>query len=243
MPYSYSSVQVNLPDSLRKDITEWGALNVPEEALYTEKDDDDYGRRADSHVTVLYGIEDANPSQVSDLLKTEKPLTLKLAKISMFTSGDKYDVLKVEVEVTPELRAIHEKLKKKTENVWSYDDYNPHITIAYLKKGHGLSKEVTSSEVFDGRCFEVFGFLFSSKDGRQVILQASTSTSKKDEPVVDPWGEGFARELEKEAQLVGLSFRVGCVPYSPDEYLIRKIAMSTQGRQRRHAYKNGDVIT
>jgi len=196
--YSYSSVQVNLPASIRKDIIAWGEKHIPEEDLYQEKGDDSHGRRPDSHVTVLYGIRSANPGQISDVLKGEKPIVLELGKISLFRRDD-YDVVKVEVKGA-DLRQLHEKLKKEVPNTWDWPRYQPHVTIAYVKKGK--ADPLAGNEAFVGRTFQVNGFLFSSKDGRQVIQEAGPGRGEP--PIHESWEAGFAVELKKEGAWPGM---------------------------------------
>lgn len=48
-----------------------------------------------------------------------------------------FDILAMEMKVSPELIAIHEELSHMFDVKWPYERYIPHITIAFLKPGTG----------------------------------------------------------------------------------------------------------
>ena len=189
--YSFSSVQVNVPEGIQKEIVAWGKKTIPAEDLYGD-DDDEKGLREDSHVTILYGIKSAEPTQAFKLLKGQEPISMSLGPISLFSKDEMpYDVVKIEVVNSPVLHALHKKLRAELPNTWTWDDYNPHVTIAYVKKGKGAA--YVGNEAFAGREFEVTGFLFSSKDDRKIYQAAASSAARGAVP--DPFLHGFVREI------------------------------------------------
>jgi len=121
-------------------------LTVPKESwdsIQNEIDDKDVmtdeglGRENfdSAHCTLLYGIHDDVPDKdVEDIINTLEAPEVKFDKISMF-DNPAFDVLKFEVSG----KGLNEANKKFSElpNTNEYPNYEPHVTIAYLKKGAG----------------------------------------------------------------------------------------------------------
>lgn len=107
---------------------------INEEDLYIDESDSIFGYEYEPHLTLVYGFHgDINHQNIiRDISKFPK-VELKLNKVSSFKS-DKFDVLKIDVECE-KLLNLRNTLLKKYDNSQDYDEYNPHITIAYLKKG------------------------------------------------------------------------------------------------------------
>lgn len=89
----------------------------------------------DAHITILYGFEP------SVKLEEIKPLLMKLEDINVefrgidHFGGEKFDVVKFncESEQVRQMRKVVETLPNKQ----TYFEYNPHVTIAYVKPGLG----------------------------------------------------------------------------------------------------------
>lgn len=88
------------------------------------------------HVTILYGFH--SNVRCSDLV----PYLFELDEchvwaenISLF-ENEKYDVIKFGL-ASDELNSMHRNLKEMFDNSYSFDEYNPHMTIAYVKSGLG----------------------------------------------------------------------------------------------------------
>jgi len=101
-----------------------------------EDDTNKYGLENKSHITLLYGLhKGVSLKDVEDsLTNINIPAKLKLTKISLF-ENEKYDVLKFDVKIDS-LGKINKKLSELPYTS-EYDEYKPHVTIAYLKKGKG----------------------------------------------------------------------------------------------------------
>lgn len=129
--HSYGCVMVFLDVDNKK----WDELQnlINENDLYTEEDDNSYGREDDPHVTILYGLHDDIPDEdietEIDKIKTPK---IEFKNISAF-SNDKFDVLKFDVE-SKDLTKYNKKFIE-FPHTSNFPDYHPHVTIAYLKKG------------------------------------------------------------------------------------------------------------
>lgn len=113
---------------------------IDEKDLYlgdkSENDLESYGFEEEHHVTLLYGL--LPNVEWKDLKKYLLPLDKYLCimpSLSIF-ENDKYDVLKLTV-ISPEMHITNKKLRENVEYHETYPEYQPHMTIAYLKPGKG----------------------------------------------------------------------------------------------------------
>ena len=165
--YDFSSTQVDVPEELAKRIMDWGKENIPDSILYENDDDRSLGREDEMHVTVLYGVHSAYPNKVKKSLKQTKKAKVKLGKLKAFTNPDKFDVIFVDVE-SPDLHKINQKLRNEIPFTNKYDEYKPHVTIAYLKKGE--SQKYVGIDLFKDEEFVCDYIVFSSKDGKKTKI-------------------------------------------------------------------------
>lgn len=111
-----------------KDIQE----KITDDELYTE-DNEDYGIEHETHVTLVPCLE--NDVDLDELKKMLEPLSkykLMLNNISTF-ENEKFDVLKCDASSFI-LSDTNKKITDKFPTHSDYKEYNPHVTIAYLKK-------------------------------------------------------------------------------------------------------------
>ncbi len=91
-----------------------------------------YGKETEPHVTLLYGLHsNVTPQIIQQILDTIHFGDITLNNISYFNNAD-YDVLKMDAsgDGLEKANAILSKLPNSNE----YDEYHPHMTIAYLQK-------------------------------------------------------------------------------------------------------------
>lgn len=160
--YDFSSVLYMLPKDVAKDVYSWGVKNVSDKDIAY-----DGGREDEMHVTVLYGLHDKRATGVRVVIKDVFPFSIKLGKISAFTTNEEFDVLKVEV-LGEELHDLNRLLRDKMECTVTYPEYKPHVTIAYLKKGK--AKGLVGSGVFRGVTMKVENVVFSSTSGMKIPI-------------------------------------------------------------------------
>ena len=109
--------------------------------VYTESEDKSYGLEDKPHCTLLYGLHDT--VSLSDVKLAINTITFGDCKIynpSLFTSNKKYDVLKFDVAPQSKGRTFLTKAHmalKKYPYTSDFPDYEPHMTIAYIKSGLG----------------------------------------------------------------------------------------------------------
>ena len=127
------------------------------------------GLEGEPHVTVLYGLETAEPDDVQRHLKDQPPIELTLGKVSTFPDRGDGEVLKVEVK-SPDLRALHARLRDALPHKKSdFPEYSPHVTIGYLKPGR--AKKYTGARAgITGKQFYIDKLTFSSKTGDMIDI-------------------------------------------------------------------------
>lgn len=191
--FDYSSTQLDLPAEQASDIVEF-AKTIPEADLYKDPaanyDAQKTGRESEPHITVLYGLDTTNEAEVKGLVQSAKPIEVELGEVSQFDTNEDYDVLKVDV-VSNQLSELNAKLDKVLATPGkTFDEYQPHVTIAYVKKGSG--QKYVGDTRFKGQKITLNNLTFSSKDGRRVNIpllgktaenEASGKTVQAKEPV------------------------------------------------------------
>ena len=128
--HDYSAVLFLIPEEITQKIKNFSIKNINSSNLYELEG----GREDESHVTILYGLNNNNLNEIKNKLKGFKPFKIKLGKISKFDNKDEYDVIKFDVEGKG-LFDLNRKLKE-IPHYSTYKDYKPHCTLAYVKKGN-----------------------------------------------------------------------------------------------------------
>jgi tRNA nucleotidyltransferase (CCA-adding enzyme) len=138
----FASTQVNLPKPLAARVLDIVKLIDPKDLHPTEKQDDDV------HITVRYGLKPEVPLEdVKAVLNHAGKVQVTVLGVDVFQPKDKdYDVLVLRVD-SPELARLNEKLKQLPHED-TFPFYQPHSTIAYLKRdcGHKYENLVTGLE-------------------------------------------------------------------------------------------------
>lgn len=178
--HDYTSTQVDLPAPEAKEITAFAA-KIPDEALYTEPNDDSYGRETEPHITVKYGLKTNDPADVAPIISNHSPITAKMGKVSLF-EGEKYDVVKVEVDST-ELKNLNKKIAAEADISLPEGEsfeYTPHVTIAYVKPGEG--KKYVADNTLEGKEIVFDTITVSTKDGKKHQIKMEGAQSAEYSP-------------------------------------------------------------
>lgn len=148
--------------SLVKRIKNWGDLLkiIDSDDIYSK--DDIKGLEHDPHLTILFGYESqVTANELKELTSNiTKPISLKLVKINYFEADD-FDVVKIQVE-SEDLLEVH-KLCKELPHHLTYENYSPHITIAYVKKSRGKKYEKNIKPII----LEANTFVFSTGEKKK----------------------------------------------------------------------------
>ena len=124
--YAFLMVDYETP-SIIKDLQK----KIPSRELYTEEDN---GLDKQSHVTLVPCLDnDIDIDKLKSYLKPIDEYDIVLTDISKFEC-EEFDVLKCAVK-SKALKDTNKEIVDKFETHSEYKDYNPHMTIAYMKKG------------------------------------------------------------------------------------------------------------
>jgi N12 class adenine-specific DNA methylase/2'-5' RNA ligase len=170
--FDYASTQVNLPSSIANSVIYFGEtipakILAPEAGHSTAGETGSTGRETEPHITIKYGLHDEDPSAVQEILKNEGPITATLGKASIFNTDDS-DVLKVGVE-SPDLQRLN-GLVSQLPHTDTHPTYEPHVTIAYLKKGEGAKYDGKSIPGVTGQTVSFDAVQFSDKNGQHTAI-------------------------------------------------------------------------
>ena len=91
------------------------------------------GIEKDPHVSLLFGLHTTDHLDVMPFIP--RGVSVELTGLSLF-ENDEHDVLKIDVE-SEALHKTNKKICEELDYTSDYDEYIPHVTIAYLKKGLG----------------------------------------------------------------------------------------------------------
>ena len=101
------------------------------------KPNEGFGIEREPHITLLYGLHNEVDSKMIKNILDDFNLDFEITinGIDIF-QNEEYDVVKFNVVLTKELKNINNSLRK-LPHTNEYNEYSPHITIAYVKKGYG----------------------------------------------------------------------------------------------------------
>jgi len=142
-----------MPSDFSKEVSSFGEEKISDEDLTGD------GRGDDPHVTVLYGLHSYDPTEAEEILETLSPLKIELGLISSFSDNPDFDVIKIDI-TGKDLFKANELLKELPYT--SKYEYHPHMTLAYVKKGH--CKELIGSSHFKGKKITLDRVDYSCKD-------------------------------------------------------------------------------
>jgi len=157
--YSYASSQVNLPANIAEKVEQFASDHIPADALSPENATQDV-----PHITVKYGILDDSPASSEAALRFTGPIHATLGKMKVFRNNPEWDVLVIAVD-SPDLHNANSTVKAVVSCVDTFPTYDPHVTVAYVKKGEGEAWE--GDPTFDGIQLTFRSIIFSSREGNE----------------------------------------------------------------------------
>ena len=166
--FKHSSTEIRI-DTI--DPSVWTAIVsglIDPEDLWV--DEAENGIESDPHITVLYGLLTSDPEDVESVVSGFGPVRVKIDKVSYFEpDGRGYDVV-IGLIDSADLCTLHNLIAENLEYKSDFEWYQPHITLAYVKKGLGKK--------YDGVDFEYLGLesetstlYFSDTEGNKTQIQ------------------------------------------------------------------------
>jgi len=162
--YKYSCALLPLSDSVGPILKYWARKMIPEEVLYVNQDEGIDGYEFNPHVTIKYGLHDANPDNLNELCNGCGPINIEFGKVDKFDTNPNFDVIKVNIE-SGQLRILNEKISAGLSHDEKWDSYKPHATLAYVKKG--ACEDLVKSGFFTKLNDVIDQVCFSSKTGTE----------------------------------------------------------------------------
>lgn len=157
-----------MPEVIADEVMLWGYKKVKDKDLYTPPEDYIHGREEEPHVTVLYGIHSQLPTEVTKLISNGLSFDIKLKNVSIFTNNAMFDVVKVEA-ISPSLNYFNSLLRNNVGNTQYFNNYQPHVTVAYIKKGK--CSDLCGGADFKDVKWNVNTVIFSSKNGEKTPIR------------------------------------------------------------------------
>ena len=131
--YEYGCVMVDFNFANWTDLLE----SIDSDDVY-KVEGKNYGLQPRPHLTLLYGIHDTvTDEEILNCFEgfTEDDFKVQIDGVSIFENPE-FDVVKLGVVLTPRIKEINKRLSE-LPNSNQFPEYNPHITLAYVKSGLG----------------------------------------------------------------------------------------------------------
>lgn len=166
--YAHSSVHVQVPEDISQNVISWGRSHLSDDEIFVKQNDPTYGREDDIHITVLYGIHSETPDEIISLASNFGPIKVELGLTGVFYHQPKFDVLIINVK-SDGLSEINKQLRTVPSTNLYGEEYKPHVTIAYMKKGCG--KHYKGLDLWSGIKFTCESLIFSSRNGSRTRIE------------------------------------------------------------------------
>jgi hypothetical protein len=134
------------------------------------------------HITILYGLHADDPGEVETLARILTPIPVTLGRTAVFETKE-HDCLHIEVQ-SVELELLNGMLHDYLEHTDTQDEFKPHVTIAYLKKGE--AKQYAGDDFADGQTFLADAMVFSNADGDRTTIRLGTRLPEAQHYAFDP---------------------------------------------------------
>jgi 2'-5' RNA ligase len=164
-PFPYGTVQAEIPESSPAA----AAISSVQAEIAEE---DLAGRGQDigpPHITLRYGIPGDDISAIEALLATQSPIVATLGPTSCFPPSATRDVAVIIATIEcPELHALHLRLGEVIEFVEPAHEYEPHVTIAYVRPE--VAEKYVGNQITAGHRFVITEVLIRTMSKGETIV-------------------------------------------------------------------------
>lgn len=166
-PYKHGCIMLAISDAISEWITNWTKNNINTNDLYIDEDSGIDGYETEHHISLLYGVDEINPDALNDLIfgMLENIPDIVFGDVSRFDTNPEFDVIKIAIK-TP-LDDMHKLLCENVMHVDVFDEFVPHITLAYIKKN--TCKNIDGNRDFVALKDKPEEIIFSNKTGEQHV--------------------------------------------------------------------------
>lgn len=166
----YGAIMALVPHDIAQEIVEFGVRNIKDSDVFSDKNNPRLGRELEPHVTVKYGLLEDSPKTVRRFFNDSKPFKAKLGKVRHFEPPEmEFDVVTIEV-ISEDLEHMNKKVTEhfKCAKGLVSDEYHPHITLSYVKRGKG--KDYVGSDEFEGKEIILDTLIISPRKGNRTYF-------------------------------------------------------------------------
>lgn len=127
----YGVIYVRIPQSFNDRISEYSEKTIHKNDIVKRKND--------LHINIKYGLITEDVKLVKKVLGEFPPIDITFGVTKMFMADDYRDTDVVKIDIfSSALKDLRKRIEKNLETVDVYKTYNPHCTIAYVKKYAGM---------------------------------------------------------------------------------------------------------
>lgn len=98
--------------------------------------DEDFEFDKYTHITVAFGINIQTDINLIKEIVRNRPSYFQITELSLF-ENEVFDIIKFDV-MSSDLRILNHIIRSKMEVKSTFNEYHPHLTVAYVPKGMGI---------------------------------------------------------------------------------------------------------
>jgi 2'-5' RNA ligase len=164
-PFPYGTIHAEIPGSSPAAV----AIGSVQEKIAEE---DLAGRGLDVgpiHITLRYGIQGDDISEIEALLRTQSPIAATLGATSCFPPSATREVAVIIANIDcPELHSLHQRLGEVMEFVGPTHEYEPHVTVAYVRPE--VAEKYVGNQITAGHRFVITEVHIRTKSKGETIV-------------------------------------------------------------------------
>lgn len=88
------------------------------------------------HITIAFGINIQTDINLIKEIVRNRPSYFQITELSLF-ENENFDIIKFDI-MSSDLRILNYIIKSKMEVKSTFNEYHPHLTVAYVPKGMGI---------------------------------------------------------------------------------------------------------